>query len=83
MHTGALGIQANDNSNNSNRRFKKNAVRSPGVLGVLKAEVRLKTLSILREGELEINTYVIPPSPALMRSRRMMAQHFGFVWFPH
>lgn len=30
------------------------------MLGVLKAEVRLKTLRILREAELEINTYVIP-----------------------
>lgn len=35
------------------------------MLGVLKAEVRLKTLSILREGELEINTYVIPFLPCI------------------
>lgn len=57
MHTGVLGMQAN---NNSSKIFKKNAVLSPGVLGALKTEARLKTLSILREGELEINTDVIP-----------------------
>lgn len=33
------------------------------VQGTLKPEARLKTLSILREGELEINTYVIPSLP--------------------
>lgn len=65
MHTGALGIQTNDNSNNSNKRFKKNAVWSSGVLGRLKAEVRLKTLRIFREAELEINTYVIPSLPCI------------------
>lgn len=35
------------------------------MLGDLNAEARLKTLSILREGELEINTYVIPFLPCI------------------
>lgn len=65
MHTGAFRSQADNSSSDGNRRFKKDAVWSPGVLGALKAEARLKTLSILREGELEINTYVIPFCPCI------------------
>lgn len=40
MHTDALGMQA---KNNSDGRFKKIAAMSPGVLGALKTEARLKT----------------------------------------
>lgn len=35
------------------------------MLRALKAEARLKTLSVLREGELQINTYIIPFLPCI------------------
>lgn len=60
MHTGVFVP-----TKTAAKYLKRNAVWSQGVLGALNAEARLKTLSILREGELEINTYVIPSLPCI------------------
>lgn len=61
MHTGVLGIQAN---NNSNRRFKKGCSLKSRCVGSSKCRSQAENTQH-SERELEINTYVVPSLPCI------------------